>query len=93
MIVSDVLYVVHQVKLLGVDAAAIADGVPSVVLNLVWSIILHFQAGFFPSSITPVSQCVILLHAQLFIFVNTGKAGDERPPEAFLVQPHLPIIE
>ncbi|KAG7244274.1 hypothetical protein INR49_004412 [Caranx melampygus] len=31
------------VKLLGIDASGIADGVPSVILNLVWNIILHFQ--------------------------------------------------
>ncbi|KAK5619878.1 hypothetical protein CRENBAI_005680 [Crenichthys baileyi] len=31
------------VKLLGIDASGIADGIPSVVLNLVWNIILHFQ--------------------------------------------------
>ncbi|XP_043962645.1 uncharacterized protein clmnb isoform X1 [Gambusia affinis] len=35
--------VVPQVKLLGIDASGIADGLPSVVLNLVWNIILHFQ--------------------------------------------------
>ncbi|KAM9339197.1 calmin-like [Symphorus nematophorus] len=33
----------RHVKLLGIDASGIADGVPSVVLNLVWNIILHFQ--------------------------------------------------
>lgn len=33
----------RHVKLLGIDASAVADGVPSVVLNLVWNIILHFQ--------------------------------------------------
>ncbi|XP_069014743.1 uncharacterized protein clmnb [Embiotoca jacksoni] len=33
----------RHVKLLGIDASGIADGTPSVVLNLVWSIILHFQ--------------------------------------------------
>lgn len=36
---------VSQVKLLGIDASGIADGVPSVILNLVWNIILHFQVG------------------------------------------------
>lgn len=49
---------VPQVKLLGIDASGIADGVPSVVLNLVWNIILYFQAGllFFQSpSITLTS--------------------------------------
>ncbi|KAM9356103.1 uncharacterized protein clmnb [Pholidichthys leucotaenia] len=33
----------RHVKLLGIDASGIADGTPSVVLNLVWNIILHFQ--------------------------------------------------
>ncbi|XP_075994782.1 uncharacterized protein clmnb [Genypterus blacodes] len=33
----------RHVKLLGIDATAIVDGVPSVVLNLVWNIILYFQ--------------------------------------------------
>ncbi|XP_020774372.1 dystrophin-like [Boleophthalmus pectinirostris] len=33
----------RHVKLLGIDASAVADGVPSVVLNLIWNIILHFQ--------------------------------------------------
>nr|XP_043905859.1 F-actin-monooxygenase MICAL3 [Solea senegalensis]XP_043905860.1 F-actin-monooxygenase MICAL3 [Solea senegalensis] len=33
----------RHVKLLGIDASSIADGVPSVVLNLIWNIILHFQ--------------------------------------------------
>ncbi|XP_047193921.1 uncharacterized protein clmnb [Hippoglossus stenolepis] len=33
----------RHVKLLGVDASGVADGIPSVVLNLVWIIILHFQ--------------------------------------------------
>ncbi|KAM4713100.1 calmin [Anableps anableps] len=33
----------RHVKLLGIDASGIADGIPSVVLNLVWNIILHFQ--------------------------------------------------
>ncbi|XP_035764561.1 calmin-like, partial [Neolamprologus brichardi] len=33
----------RHVKLLGIDASGIADGKPSVVLHLVWSIILHFQ--------------------------------------------------
>ncbi|KAF0023194.1 hypothetical protein F2P81_023824 [Scophthalmus maximus] len=35
--------VLQRVKLLGIDASGIADGVPSVVLNLVWIIVLHFQ--------------------------------------------------
>lgn len=43
---SCLLPVVSQVKLLGIDASGIADGSPSAVLNLVWNIILHFQAGF-----------------------------------------------
>uniref|UniRef100_A0A3B4H6U4 Calmin n=1 Tax=Pundamilia nyererei TaxID=303518 RepID=A0A3B4H6U4_9CICH len=33
----------RHVSLLGIDASGIADGKPSVVLHLVWSIILHFQ--------------------------------------------------
>uniref|UniRef100_UPI003AADDB7A uncharacterized protein clmnb isoform X3 n=1 Tax=Centroberyx gerrardi TaxID=166262 RepID=UPI003AADDB7A len=33
----------RHVSLLGIDASGIADGNPSVVLNLVWSIILYFQ--------------------------------------------------
>ncbi|XP_070782408.1 dystrophin [Enoplosus armatus] len=33
----------RHVSLLGIDASGIADGIPSVVLNLVWSIILYFQ--------------------------------------------------
>ncbi|XP_024147028.1 nesprin-1 isoform X3 [Oryzias melastigma] len=33
----------RHVKLLGIDASSIADGVPSVVLSLIWDIILHFQ--------------------------------------------------
>uniref|UniRef100_A0A671VFP9 Calmin n=1 Tax=Sparus aurata TaxID=8175 RepID=A0A671VFP9_SPAAU len=33
----------RHVKLLGIDASGIADGVPSVVLNLIWNIILYFQ--------------------------------------------------
>lgn len=39
--------IVTQVKLLGIDASGIADGVPSVVLNLVWIIVLHFQVVLF----------------------------------------------
>ncbi len=49
------LSVVSQVKLLGIDASGIADGIPSVVLNLVWNIILFFQVGFFFFSITLTS--------------------------------------
>ncbi|XP_038582277.1 EH domain-binding protein 1 isoform X1 [Micropterus salmoides] len=33
----------RHVKLLGIDASGIADGIPSVVLHLVWNIILFFQ--------------------------------------------------
>ncbi|XP_004083858.2 spectrin beta chain, erythrocytic isoform X1 [Oryzias latipes] len=33
----------RHVKLLGIDASSVADGVPSVVLSLIWNIILHFQ--------------------------------------------------
>ncbi|XP_034018179.1 interaptin isoform X2 [Thalassophryne amazonica] len=33
----------RHVKLLSIEASGIADGVPSVVLSLIWSIILHFQ--------------------------------------------------
>ncbi|XP_026196811.1 uncharacterized protein zgc:100997 isoform X2 [Anabas testudineus] len=33
----------RHVKLLGIDASSIADGIPSAVLNLVWNIILYFQ--------------------------------------------------
>uniref|UniRef100_A0A3B4AUC2 Calponin-homology (CH) domain-containing protein n=1 Tax=Periophthalmus magnuspinnatus TaxID=409849 RepID=A0A3B4AUC2_9GOBI len=33
----------RHVTLQGIDASAVADGVPSVVLNLIWNIILHFQ--------------------------------------------------
>ncbi|KAF7661237.1 hypothetical protein LDENG_00266480 [Lucifuga dentata] len=33
----------RHVKLLGIDASGIADGVPYVVLNLIWNIILYFQ--------------------------------------------------
>uniref|UniRef100_A0AAV2KB72 Calponin-homology (CH) domain-containing protein n=1 Tax=Knipowitschia caucasica TaxID=637954 RepID=A0AAV2KB72_KNICA len=33
----------RHVKLLGIDASAVADGVVSVVLHLIWNIILHFQ--------------------------------------------------
>ncbi|XP_044232204.1 uncharacterized protein clmnb [Thunnus albacares] len=33
----------RHVKLLGIDASGIADGIPSVVFNLIWNIILHFQ--------------------------------------------------
>uniref|UniRef100_A0A665W212 Calmin n=1 Tax=Echeneis naucrates TaxID=173247 RepID=A0A665W212_ECHNA len=33
----------RHVSLLGIDASGIADGVPSVVLSLIWNIILHFQ--------------------------------------------------
>ncbi|KAM6915009.1 calmin [Xenentodon cancila] len=33
----------RHVKLLGIDATGIADGVPSVVLSLIWNVILHFQ--------------------------------------------------
>ncbi|XP_008285598.1 eukaryotic translation initiation factor 5B [Stegastes partitus] len=33
----------RHVKLFGIDASGIADGTASVVLNLVWNIILHFQ--------------------------------------------------
>ncbi|KAM7368209.1 hypothetical protein PAMP_014453 [Pampus punctatissimus] len=35
----------RHVKLLGIDASGIADGIPSVVLNLIWNIILYFQVG------------------------------------------------
>ncbi|XP_051792526.1 calmin isoform X2 [Acanthochromis polyacanthus] len=33
----------RHVKLFGIDASGVADGTASVVLNLVWNIILHFQ--------------------------------------------------
>ncbi|XP_042339116.1 calmin-like, partial [Plectropomus leopardus] len=33
----------RHVKLLGIDASGIADGIPSVVLSLIWSVILFFQ--------------------------------------------------
>ncbi|XP_047430505.1 dystrophin, isoforms A/C/F/G/H isoform X2 [Mugil cephalus] len=33
----------RHVRLFGIDASGIADGTPSVVLNLAWNIILHFQ--------------------------------------------------
>ncbi|XP_028296142.1 calmin [Gouania willdenowi] len=33
----------RHVKLLGIDASGIADGVPAVVLHLIWNVILHFQ--------------------------------------------------
>ncbi|XP_026174781.1 uncharacterized protein clmnb [Mastacembelus armatus] len=33
----------RHVKLLGIDASSVADGIPSVVLNLVWNIIFYFQ--------------------------------------------------
>ncbi|XP_029318618.1 calmin [Cottoperca gobio] len=33
----------RHVKLVGIDASGIADGIPSVVLNLVWNMILYFQ--------------------------------------------------
>lgn len=33
----------RHVKLLGIDAPGIADGIPSVVLSLIWNIILYFQ--------------------------------------------------
>ncbi|XP_041831096.1 dystrophin, isoforms A/C/F/G/H isoform X2 [Melanotaenia boesemani] len=35
----------RHVKLLGIDASGIADGIPSVILNLVWNIIMHFQVN------------------------------------------------
>uniref|UniRef100_A0A8C2WXE1 Zgc:100997 n=1 Tax=Cyclopterus lumpus TaxID=8103 RepID=A0A8C2WXE1_CYCLU len=37
----------------GIDASGIADGIPSAVLNLVWNMILYFQASLPPSSIYP----------------------------------------
>ncbi|CAN9507633.1 unnamed protein product [Ophioblennius macclurei] len=33
----------RHVKLLGIDASGISDGIPSVVLSLIWNLILHFQ--------------------------------------------------
>ncbi|XP_029966230.1 calmin isoform X2 [Salarias fasciatus] len=33
----------RHVKLLGIDATGVSDGVPSVVLSLIWNLILHFQ--------------------------------------------------
>ncbi|KAL7388846.1 hypothetical protein ABVT39_021797 [Epinephelus coioides] len=33
----------RHVKLLGIDASGIADGLPAVVLNLIWNMILFFQ--------------------------------------------------
>ncbi|XP_077408919.1 uncharacterized protein clmnb [Vanacampus margaritifer] len=33
----------RHVKLHDIDASGIVDGIPSVVLNLIWNIILHFQ--------------------------------------------------
>ncbi|XP_037606216.1 uncharacterized protein zgc:100997 isoform X1 [Sebastes umbrosus] len=33
----------RHVKLLGIDASSVADGIPSVVLNLIWNMILYFQ--------------------------------------------------
>ncbi|XP_015249972.1 PREDICTED: uncharacterized protein LOC107097360 [Cyprinodon variegatus] len=33
----------RHVRLLDIDPSGIADGIPSVVLNLIWNIILHFQ--------------------------------------------------
>uniref|UniRef100_A0A672J0T7 Calponin-homology (CH) domain-containing protein n=1 Tax=Salarias fasciatus TaxID=181472 RepID=A0A672J0T7_SALFA len=33
----------RHVSLLGIDATGVSDGVPSVVLSLIWNLILHFQ--------------------------------------------------
>lgn len=66
-----------QVKLSGVDLSGIIDGVPSVVLNLIWSIILHFQAG-------PKHQWVIFACYPCCLLVSktgeTGGARSERSP-------------
>lgn len=59
---------VSQVKLLGIDASGIADGIPSVVLNLIWNVILYFQVGLSQSAITLMS--IISLLAQIFVFVT-----------------------
>lgn len=85
-------------KLLGIDASGIADGLPAVVLNLIWNMILFFQAGvfFIPSSIILMCSCFIshltwvfvvvtdLTYTPLFHSNNAGKGGDGRPPEAFV---------
>lgn len=50
-----------QVRLLGIDASSIADGIPSVVLNLVWNIILYFQARF-PSPPSIIRHSDVLIY-------------------------------
>lgn len=92
------LPVLTQVKLLGIDASGIADGVPSVVLNLIWNIILYFQAGFlFPhhpshSRVRVLFQFMpswlsssLTLQTLLLFYPDPGKGCDERPPEAFVL--------
>lgn len=36
----------HQVKLVSIDAADVADGNASIILGLIWNIILFFQVNF-----------------------------------------------
>lgn len=36
----------HQVKLVSIDAADVADGNASIILGLIWNIILFFQVKF-----------------------------------------------
>lgn len=71
-----------QVKLSGVDLSGVTEGVPSTVLNLIWSIILHFQAsprrrwGAFnvkPSHCLPTS--------------NTGETGGAKSERAIVSEP------
>lgn len=59
-------------KLLGIDASGVADGVPSVVLNLIWNIILHFQ----------VKEMTRGLHRRLSSSLSSLSVGSELTDEA-----------
>lgn len=68
-----------------IDASGVVDGDPSAVLNLVWSLVLHFQASL---SHHTSPQVVSVCQADLFRS-DTGEAGGRRPSGAFLQPPSV----
>lgn len=89
-----------QVKLPGIEVSGIADGVPSVVLNLIWSIILHFQAGsplpfHHHRHYRSLKYVNVIFNTSLSCpsLSDAGKAGDEGPEEAFVFEPLFLISE
>lgn len=68
-----------QIKLVNINTTSIADGKPSIVLGLVWTIILYFQVSLHFTVLISVSAC-IYLSVYFFPFMNavlTPKYGDQ----------------